>query len=205
MSIYFEWYNNPALTRKGEKQTLHARPILNGKADIEELGELINRRCTVTPPDIAAVLSALSDVMGEALADGKQVHLNGIGYFCPTLTCTEEIVPETKRKSTKVKLKSIAFRADKELYKAMGNVSVMRMSKFAVHSNELSHEEIDKLLEEYFTESRVLTRRTFQSLCGFTSATARRHLKRLCDEGKLRNEGVRNQPMYLPAEAKPEE
>ena len=57
-----------------------------------------------------AVLDALSHAMGEELADGKQVHLDGIGFFRPNLVSTEPVTEETKYKNTKVKLKGIVYR-----------------------------------------------------------------------------------------------
>ena len=36
-------------------------------------------------------LDALSHFMGRELGEGRQVHLDGIGYFRPTLTCTEPV------------------------------------------------------------------------------------------------------------------
>ncbi|MDR1004505.1 MAG: HU family DNA-binding protein [Prevotellaceae bacterium] len=200
MSILFEWYNNPDPSGQTEEQTLHARPLYNGKADTRYLSREINLRSTVTPADISAVLASLRDVMGDALANGKQVHLKGIGYFRPTLTCTEKVVPETKRKAAKVMLKSIAFRPDKELLNSVGAVHLEHVKHAGAHSAKLSNAEIDQRLEEYFRTHSVLTRRDFQHLCGFTSSTARLQLARLRNEGKLRNEGIRNQPMYVPAE-----
>ena len=82
----------------------------------------IQEYCSLTETDVLAVLDALSHFVGRELGEGRQVHLDGIGYFVPTLTCTEPVTLETKRKSTKVKLKNITFRPDKALRSEIGVV-----------------------------------------------------------------------------------
>jgi hypothetical protein len=45
----------------------------------------------LTETDVIAVLDALSHAMGEELAEGRQVHLDGIGFFRPNLVSTEPV------------------------------------------------------------------------------------------------------------------
>ena len=104
MAISFDWYENPVSPDKPEEKRWtdrHERPPAAG-----------SNRCTLNEVDVTAVLDALSQVMGEELCEGRQVHLDGIGYFYPTLTATEEIAADTPRRNTKVKLKGIQFRSD---------------------------------------------------------------------------------------------
>jgi len=151
----------------------------------------------VTETDVVAVLDALSHALGEELAEGKQVHLDGIGFFRPNLTTTEPVTAETKRKTTKVKLKGIVYRPDRVLMDEVGKVKVMR-TRFPFHSSRLADEEIDALLEEYFTTHDFIQRKSFQFLCRMVQTTANRHLHRLCEEGKLKNVGLPKQPVYKP-------
>ena len=115
MAIRFEWYENPVPPGKEDEKKLHARITLNGKTETARIGREIQERCLLTETDVKAVLDALSHILGRELGDGRQVHLDGIGYFYPTLKCTEEVTAETKRKNTKVRLKGIRFRADHQL------------------------------------------------------------------------------------------
>ena len=116
MAILFDWYENPKPSDKeqGEK-TLHPRLKYNGSIGTDVLSRRIQERCSLTETDVTAVLDALSHIMGQELANGRQVHLDGIGYFRPCLTSTEPVTIDTKRKATKVKLKAIQFRADQTL------------------------------------------------------------------------------------------
>ena len=64
------------------------------------------------------------------------------------------------------------------------------------HSLKLSEVEIDMKLKEYFADHDVLIRSDFQALCGMARTTANVHLKRLQQEGKLKNVGKPTQPIY---------
>ena len=198
MAIQIDWYENPKPSeQQGEEKTLHPRLRLNGKVTTAQLRARIQNYCTLTETDVSAVLDALSHIMGEELADGKQVHLDGIGFFRPRVVSTEPVTENTKRKSTKVKLKGIIYKADQTLMNEVGNVKVQH-TKFTFHSEKLTEEEIDRLLTEHFTTHEFLQRKSFQYLCGMTQSTASRHLRRLCEEGKLKNAGLPKQPIYMP-------
>ena len=47
----------------------------------EVLAQRIQERCTVTRPDIKAVLDALVNAMQYALQAGERVHIEGLGFF----------------------------------------------------------------------------------------------------------------------------
>ena len=104
MAILFDWYEDPKPSNKqqGENEnTLHPRIKYNGSIGTDVLRRRIQERCSLTETDVTAVLDALSHIMGQELAEGRQVHLNGIGYFHPCLTTTEPVTISTKRKATK--------------------------------------------------------------------------------------------------------
>ena len=127
MAILFDWYEDPKPSDKqqGENEnTLHPRIKYNGSTGTDVLRRRIQERCSLTETDVSAVLDALSHIMGQELAEGRQVHLDGIGYFHPCLTTTEPVTIGTKRKATKVKLKAIQFRADQTLKNEFGVLKV---------------------------------------------------------------------------------
>ena len=198
MAILFDWYENPKPSDKeqGEK-TLHPRLKYNGSIGTDVLSRRIQERCSLTETDVTAVLDALSHIMGQELANGRQVHLDGIGYFRPCLTSTEPVTIDTKRKATKVKLKAIQFRADQTLKNEFGILKVKSL-KGGLDFSQLTNEEIDRKLTKYFQTHPFMRRCDFQDLCRMTRSTAMRHIRRLRDEGKLKNEGGVMQPIYVP-------
>lgn len=198
MAISFDWYENPVSPDKPEEKRFHPRIIANGQIDTKDLRSRIQSRCTLNEVDVTAVLDALSQVMGEELCEGKQVHLDGIGYFYPTLTATEEIAADTPRRNTKVKLKGIQFRSDQKLKNSVGHIKIKQMKRI-IHSPKLSETDIDSRLRKYFTDHQIMQRSDFQDITGMVRSTAMIHIRRLRTKGKLLNIGIPSQPIYVPA------
>lgn len=198
MAISFDWYENPVSPDKPEEKRFHPRIIANGQIDTKDLRSRIQSRCTLNEVDVTAVLDALSQVMGEELCEGRQVHLDGIGYFYPTLTATEEIVADTPRRNTKVKLKGIQFRSDQKLKNSVGHIKIKQMKRI-IHSPKLSETDIDSRLRKYFTDHQIMQRSDFQDITGMVRSTAMIHIRRLRTKGKLLNIGIPSQPIYVPA------
>lgn len=198
MAISFDWYENPVSPDKPEEKRFHPRIIANGQIDTKDLRSRIQSRCTLNEVDVTAVLDALSQVMGEELCEGRQVHLDGIGYFYPTLTATEEIAADTPRRNTKVKLKGIQFRSDQKLKNSVGHIKIKQMKRI-IHSPKLSETDIDSRLRKYFTDHQIMQRSDFQDITGMVRPTAMIHIRRLRTEGKLLNIGIPSQPIYVPA------
>lgn len=198
MAISFDWYENPVSPDKPEEKRFHPRIIANGQIDTKDLRSRIQSRCTLNEVDVTAVLDALSQVMGEELCEGRQVHLDGIGYFYPTLTTTEEIAADTPRRNTKVKLKGIQFRSDQKLKNSVGHIKIKQMKRI-IHSPKLSETDIDSRLRKYFTDHQIMQRSDFQDITGMVRSTAMIHIRRLRTKGKLLNIGIPSQPIYVPA------
>ena len=198
MAISFDWYENPVSPDKPEEKRFHPHIIANGQIDTKDLRSRIQSRCTLNEVDVTAVLDALSQVMGEELCEGRQVHLDGIGYFYPTLTATEEIAADTPRRNTKVKLKGIQFRSDQKLKNSVGHIKIKQMKRI-IHSPKLSETDIDSRLRKYFTDHQIMQRSDFQDITGMVRSTAMIHIRRLRTKGKLLNIGIPSQPIYVPA------
>ena len=198
MAISFDWYENPVSPDKPEEKRFHPRIIANGQIDTKDLRSRIQSRCTLNEVDVTAVLDALSQVMGEELCEGRQVHLDGIGYFYPTLTATEEIAADTPRRNTKVKLKGIQFRSDQKLKNSVGHIKIKQMKRI-IHSPKLSETDIDSRLRKYFTDHQIMQRSDVQDITGMVRSTAMIHIRRLRTKGKLLNIGIPSQPIYVPA------
>jgi predicted histone-like DNA-binding protein len=197
MAVQFEFYESPVRPGdEGKDVRYHARAVTFGTVNTARVVEIIHSRCTLTRGDIQHVLIGLSEVLGELLSDGNRIHLEGIGYFQVTLTC-----PKTKNsKETRanyVKFKSVKFRADKVLKGDLIGLKTER-SKYGRHSEKLSNLQIDMLLTDYFKEKQFMSCRQFQQICHLTKSTALKHIKRLLEEKKIQNIGLKKHPMYTP-------
>ena len=195
MAIVYDWYENPNAEGESEERGLHPRPLLNGKVSMEQLYYRVHERSSLSVGDAKSAIDTLTQLCGEELREGREVHIEGLGYFSPTLEATQKVTRSTPNKHLKLRLKSISFRPDVRLKQARTGVKAIR-SKYTRHSLKLSEVEIDMKLKEYFADHDVLIRSDFQALCGMARTTANVHLKRLQQEGKLKNVGKPTQPIY---------
>ena len=208
MSIQYDWYKTPVPGRQDDKKetdvketdaedvVLHPRIHYNGSLDTPTLIRYIQQSSSLTRGDVMAALSALSHFLSDGLADGKRVHLDGIGYFYPKLTTTERVTTSTKHKWNKVKLKGIEFEADMQLKRGLGTLKMTCMGQ-KPNLKTVTEDDVDKALSAYLATHNYFRRRDLQALCGLTRITAARHINRLKAAGRIRNEGLYNQPVYV--------
>ena len=197
MAIEFDIYPSPAPKGSNREKSYHARVANSTTIDSAEIAQNIHKRCTLTISDIKAVLSELHDELVYHLCNGDHVHLEGIGYFRITLSAPQDIMPTDKNRH-KIGIKAVDFRADASLKKNLAERAEFKRTSQKNHSAELDIYEIDALLNDYFDENPYLTRQKFEKLCGFTPTTAVRHLKRLIEEGRLKNTNTKQNPVYEP-------
>ena len=198
MSLLYEFYRNPQ-SDKDEERKYHPRVVTTGRVDTEQLARDIQQECSLTRSDVKGMLAALADKMVQYLSEGKRVYLEDIGYFKVNLQCNQEVTTIDDKGVGKVSFKSISFRADERLKKAMNSTKIYR-SNLKPHSMLMSEEQIEAKLTEYFATNPVITRRQFQFLCQLLKPTACRVIKRLADEGKLKNIASKRNPVYMPVE-----
>ncbi|MBR2360395.1 MAG: HU family DNA-binding protein [Bacteroidaceae bacterium] len=201
MAIDYEFYESPAIKGK-EGKSYHPRVVTFGKVTTEKLAQEIQYESSLTRADVKAVLTSLADKLADHLADGRKIHLEGIGYLSVSLRCDKEIHNHEDMKRAPVAFKAVNFRADEELKKKLRRAKMER-STIRLHSMTLTNEEIDAKLAEHFATHDTITRRQLQHLCLLRESTALRHIHRLVEEGKLRNVATLRNPVYM--EVKSEE
>lgn len=198
MTAQYDFYKNPSPKDSKKRTRYHARVVPYGTTDTKDLAQQIHSRCTVTPADVKAVLSSLSDVIIEELKGGNRVHIDGLGFLQITLQCPSVQSPKEIRAES-IHFKSVAFRPEAELKKRLRTTDFERVPD-KNHSSELTEARIDLLLSSYFSTHPHMTRSDFQSLCGYTRSTANRRLKELREAGKLKNIGAKRASLYVAGE-----
>ena len=196
MSIEYEFYRNPD-SQGTKKKRYHARVVPTGRISTDQLAQEIQKECTLTVSDVKSVLIALADKIAEHLGEGHKVHLKDIGYFQVNLHCKEEVRTTHAVRSENVEFKSVSFRADTNLKESLKKQKIRR-SKNKPHSMPMTEQQIDEKLTEHFAQKTILTRRDFQLLCLQVRSTACRILRKLVEEGKLKNISTPRNPVYVP-------
>lgn len=196
MSIEYDFYRNPN-SQGSNKKRYHARVVSSDRISTDELAEEIQKECSLTITDVKAVLIALGDKLAKHLGEGSKVHLDGIGYFQVNLQCKEEVCSTRSVRSDNVVFKSVSYRADNDLKKHLKKQKIQR-SQTKIHSVEMTEEEIDRKLMDYFKTHDALTRSQFEVLCTQVKSTAHRILQKLVKDGKLKNVSTKQHPVYMP-------
>ena len=197
MAIEYDFYRNPN-SQGTNKKRYHARVVSNNCVSTHELAEEIQKECSLTIADVKAVLIALSDKLARHLGEGSKVCIEGIGHFQVNLRCREEVRTTRAVRSENIEFKSVSYRADNELKKHLRTQKIQR-SQTKTHSIPMTEEKIDKALTEYFQTNETITRREFEILCTQMKSTAHRILRKLVEDGKLRNVSTKHNPVYMPA------
>ena len=91
MSIVYDWYENPNAEGDPEERGLHPRPLLNGKVTMKQLYARVHARSSLTTGDVMNAIDCLTQICGEELREGREVHIEGLGYFSPTLEATQKV------------------------------------------------------------------------------------------------------------------
>ena len=196
MSIEYDFYRNPN-SQGSNKKRYHARVVSSNRISTDELAEEIQKECSLPITDVKAVLIALGDKLAKHLGEGSKVHLDGIGYFQVNLQCKEEVCGTRSVRADNVEFKSVSYRADNELKKHLKKQKIQR-SQTKIHSVEMTEEEIDRKLMDYFKTHDALTRSQFEVLCTQVKSTAHRILQKLVKDGKLKNVSTNQHPVYMP-------
>ncbi len=195
MPIKFDLYKNPE--KEGvEVPKLHAKVITKDVITTRDLRDTINKKCTVAPADVAAVLTALSSEMFEALSNGYSVHLEGLGHFSLSLRCAPDVNPKHVSTSD-ISVKGIRFLPDKELSEKFKTVEFERLKDASRHSEKMELSEIMEKMDRYFTDNQFIRRQDFEKMTGFNKSKALRTLKALVNDGVLKNVGTKQMPMYI--------
>ena len=86
---------------------------------------------------------------------------------------------------------------DNDLKKHLRKQKIQR-SRLKPHSMPMTEQQIDMKLTEHFAQKPIITRREFQILCLQVKPTACRILRKLVEEGKLKNISTQQNPVYVP-------
>lgn len=199
MAIKFDIFESPVSDME-TTHLPHPKVLTNGVVDTKKLSERISCKCTASPADVNAVITALAEEMAVALKNSCSVHLSGLGFFRLIL----KYVPGNNPKriaAADIRLKAVKFMPDKEFKEQFQTLEVKRVKASSRHSSKLSQAEVLGLVDDFFKKNSFMRRTDMEAITGFNTIKALRTIRRLLDEGRLKNLGSRYQPLYVKGEA----
>ena len=126
----------------------HPQSVVVGKSiSTKELAKALSDRSTVTLSDCRAVLSEIGSIMGEFMAQGKSVKLEGLGNFRYVINSSKQGV-ETEEKVNAGQISAIRVRFVPENFRnSDGSVATRSCIPNAVEWLKLGDEEEKKKTE----------------------------------------------------------
>lgn len=194
MAIPFEFYANPNPDPDAPKR-YHPRVVAKGTVSLKEIVETVSGRCTLSPADLHAAVTAIEQVVSENLANGFRVRLDGLGSFSLTLS-SPEIDDPSKVRAQSVSVKSVVFSPEKAFVSHSQSRGFERSAE-KPHSAEVTIDQVKETVGAYLEENSFVRRTDVERILGLTKSTAQRVIKTLTAMGFLRNiSGDSHHPLY---------
>lgn len=197
MSAYYDLYESPRPNNKkkeGEVPILHARPVGGRTHTTEEILKIISQECTLTPADLKAAMSALSDCIVRYLGNGDRVQLDGIGNFSISLNCKP--ATETKEvRSQDVSFKQVNLQPAPELAQKLKTMKLYRTPSSA-QKYKMESEKRLLVLNRALDEEPFITRSRYRRLTGLSEYAAVKELNELTANGVLECRSMRKSKLY---------
>lgn len=198
MSVNYDLYETPDLTKSGEDQPLHARVVLKGGYTAEEFVEQVVAMQHVPHAQVVGVIEAISKELKHLLLKGFSVEVGDVGYFTLSVTVDKKVMNAEDLRSPSVSLKDINFRVNRQFKKDIESELVLQRyhSPFRV-KNPLDRERCLERLEKFLEEHPCINRQDYAMLVGKTKPQALQDIRAFLEEGILKKYGSGRSVVYI--------
>ena len=172
MSTYYDLYETPDPSGEGKKKPLHARVRSKGTITAKEFQERLMKEQHMPHAMVVGIMQAISNALGDWLAEGYNVELDELGFFSTTLKCTRPAIQKKDIRAESVRFETVKFRPSKAF------------KKYVRHQMEL--------------EANVcITRAEYARLTRVTDRCASSDLQEFLTEGVIRKRGGGRSVVYI--------
>ena len=109
MSAYYDLYETP-VPEGEEPKSLHARVCSKGTISGKEFMERVFREEHMPHAMVVGIVQAITTTLGDWLAKGYTVEIEGLGFFSTTLKCTHPVMNKKEVRAESVKMSTVKFR-----------------------------------------------------------------------------------------------
>lgn len=203
MACKYELRKNPSKSPGGSKY-YHARPMNNGKADLDYICQQLQKGSGSTVSTIRAGIENFIAELGRQLCEGKSVHIDGLGEFQMTLACPPGTRHPESIRAGSISVKGVAYKPSKQL--VLGLKSKAEFERTHVQSTAIQHcESLLPAVVEYFTdpanEGKAITSRYLADRANITPKKASDMLHEMVQKKYLVNLSPDvHHPLYFPTE-----
>lgn len=197
MKAPYDFFPTPQPKDSDTPPAYHARVVLRGTVTTRDIARRVAQRCTIKEADLIGALSEVARILQQDMAQGYSVHLDEIGSFriraaSPSVRTTCEIRAES------IRVRGVVFTPEKRLLRTLKSTQFEK-APYSNRSANISEEEINLRLTNYFHEHEYITTAEMRRLCGLSYATALRRLQARVQSGQLTHPGHKRAPFYFPA------
>lgn len=192
----------------GDGERLYPKLVNGQVVDAERIADIIERRTSFTRGDVLGVLSELTAIAEEQIADGNSVKIDGLGVLRPVLGLVEkekrgEWTDSANRLTTgrNIKLKSVNFRPDSALLRRIDHdMSLERLSdRMGRKQPTTTIEERAAMARQYLSEHGFMRVSDYASLTGLSRTVASKELCKLAEDetSGITSSGARAGKIYI--------
>lgn len=129
MSAYYDLYETP-VPEGEEPKLLHARVCSKGTISGKEFMERVFREEHMPHAMVVGIVQAITTTLGDWLAKGYTVEIEGLGFFSTTLKCTHPVMNKKEVRAESVKMSTVKFRPSIEFKRYVaGKMELERADK----------------------------------------------------------------------------
>lgn len=196
MSAYYDLYETPAPKGRGESEPtpkpLHARIHSKGTITAEEFIERVVKEQHMPHAMVVGIIQAISNALGDWLAEGYNVELDELGFFSTTLKCAHPVAAKSEIRAESVHFETVKFRPSKHFKRYIDRqMTLERLDKKRTTTKKTVSDiesRRQKLLE--FLDSNIcVTRSEYARLVRITDRRATCDLQDFLVDGIIKKRG----------------
>lgn len=193
MSIQYGLYKHSGILASNE---VHAKTIKRNLVTTNDLANEIQQRCSLTTTDVKAVLSAMSELLGDHLLDGDHIKLDGIGTFSISIDSKVKFDKIGRPLLADPRVRKVSFRAASRLMRRMEAATFTREGVSPnVSRLDVGNDELLRIARTLCESNGFFTIREFVEASQICRSTAARRLAQLVNDGHIKRLGAR--PKYI--------
>jgi predicted histone-like DNA-binding protein len=202
MSIYYDLYETPSPEGE-EPKPLHARVCSKGTISGKDFMNQVFREEHMPHAMIVGIVQAITTTLGDWLANGYTVEVEGLGFFSTTLKCTRPAMTKKEVRAESVRLSTVKFRPSIEFKRYVDSkMDLERADKrfFPVKTSffELTQPDARKQKMLSFLDANVcITRAEYARLVNVTDRRATSDLQEFVSSGFIRRRGAGRSVVYI--------
>lgn len=198
MSVNYDLYETPDLTKSGEEQPLHARVVLKGSYTANEFVDQVHAFQHIPHAQLVGAIEAVTSQLKHLLLKGYSVELGEIGYFSLSLSVDKKVTDAKDLRSPSVSLKDVNLRINRQFKKDIeSQLELQRChSPFRV-KNPLERERCLQRLEKFLEEHPCINRQDYAVLVGKTKTQALEDINAFIEQGVLEKYGLGRSVVYI--------